>query len=87
MPSQTLKGGLGKGDSDLPLALEPLQGRQEVFALVVSVCLTRHYTQIWPLEMLLLKGLLAKKKKEKRKSDPDSETSSLLDLSQIEVLR
>lgn len=79
MPSQTLKGGLQKGDSDLPLALEPLQGRQEVFAPVASVCLTRHYTQIWPLGMLLLKGLLAKI------NDPDSETSSLLDLSQIEA--
>lgn len=41
------------GSRDLPLPLEPLEPKQEIFLLVASVCLTRHYTRIWSLGTLL----------------------------------
>ena len=41
------------GSRDLPLPLEPLEPKQEMFVLVASVCLTRHYTRICSLGMLL----------------------------------
>lgn len=58
VPSQTFKMG-GFGGS--PLASGASRSKQEMFVPVASVCLTRHYTRIWPLGMLQLKGPLANK--------------------------